>query len=55
MKKAYLYECGQQGCRNEYIVFDYPLSCPYCDKGAVNDNPKEEIFINIIKKDDSNG
>lgn len=48
--KLYIYECHSSSCRGAiYGVTESPLSCPYCDKTAIEEIPKFET--KIIKYD----
>lgn len=39
----YIYRCDAPGCDMEYAAKEQPLSCPYCDKGALYDEPTRVI------------
>lgn len=44
-KTFYVYECDAPGCGMEYTTVEQPLSCPYCDSTALDDEYKYKIKV----------
>jgi hypothetical protein len=43
--KMKLFKCDAPGCNQYYAVTEQPLSCPYCDSVALDDEPIKEFDI----------
>ncbi|MFD2658640.1 hypothetical protein [Gracilibacillus thailandensis] len=46
----YIYHCDAPGCDMDYAVIEKPLSCPYCDAGALVDEPVSIISNYKVEK-----